>query len=687
MPVIQQGSTNINNLKVPNVYTQIQKPQATAVNGVPTNTLGMVGTASWGLVNSPVVVGSLSEFQTSFGEVLTDPHDLGTAVSIAALQGANNMLCVRVTDGTDTKATANLLSVPPLPPTVITIAAQLVAAIASDPVVGAVDNLDGTYKVSSKTPADSFSITVDSLQDYKIGSAVLSVDTVADNTNYFTKIDTTNYIYNSGVGATAISIAAGLVAAAALDPTVDFTDNLDGTYNVTSKIPTTHWDLSVDSNQSFVVKEALVTVDTASTSETYSTGINSNTYNYTWSGSASVGLILTALYSGEVGNTITATVGEGSNSSQTSTSYKISILRPGYPPEVFDNISGSGEELYMNIMDAINKGQSSVRSKSLLVVASLPVVPISVSPALNEYTLTGGTNGNTTITGNTLLGIDGTTRTGLYSLRGSQASIAFLVGNTDDTTWANEAAYGLSEGTYMILTGAAGEYADISGAATNKKTVGLDCYDVKLLLGDWCYFNDTVNGQLRLVSPQAYVAGKLANTSPEQSSLNNQIYGIVGTQSTENAHVYSDADLILLINAGIDVVTIQSPGGNYFSCRIGCNTSSNPLTNGDNYTRLTNYIAYSLDSAAGVFIGKTITPTLMSAADGTITNFLYNMQKKEMIDNFSVQLNDANNPPSQTVLGMMQADVKVQYFAILAVFLINVEGSQATTVVQSVQPV
>lgn len=514
MPVIQQGSTNINSLKVPNVYVQIQPPQVTAVNGVPTNILGMVGTASWGLVNSPVTVGSLAEFQSSFGGILTDPNDLGTAVSIAALQGANNMLCVRVTDGTDQKATIDIL-------------------------------------------------------------------------------------------------------------------------------------------------------DTATVPQT--------------------GLTLTALYSGTVGNTITATIGAGSNSSLTATTYKISILRPGYVTEVFDNIGGSGAEIYENMVTAINMGQTG-RSRSFLVVASLPTTESILAPALDTYTLEGGTNGNSGVTSTELLGTDGTTRTGLYSLRGSKASMAFLVGNTDNTTWTYEAAYGLSEGTYMILTGPSGEYADISTAIGNKQSAGLDCYDVKLLLGDWCYFNDTINGQLRMVSPQAYVAGRLANLSTEQSSLNNQIYGIVGTEATYNSRTYSDADLILLINAGIDLISIQSPGGAYFSCRVGCNTSSNILINGDNYTRLTNYIAYSLNAAAGVFIGKPITDTLMSSANGMITNWLYNMQNQDMIDSFSVQLDSTNNPQSQTSMGMMQADVKVKYFAILVIFLINVEGSQATVTVQSVQP-
>jgi hypothetical protein len=41
------------------------------------------------------------------------------------------------------------------------------------------------------------------------------------------------------------------------------------------------------------------------------------------------------------------------------------------------------------------------------------------------------------------------------------------------------------------------------------------------------------------------------------------------------------------------------PGGAFFGSRIGKNTSSNSAINGDNYPRLTYYIAYTLNSAMG----------------------------------------------------------------------------------------
>ena len=52
--------------------------------------------------------------------------------------------------------------------------------------------------------------------------------------------------------------------------------------------------------------------------------------------------------------------------------------------------------------------------------------------------------------------------------------------------------------------------------------------------GDWLFWNDPVNQLVRLVSPQAFAAGRLSNLSPEQSSLNKEIAGIVGSQKSGN---------------------------------------------------------------------------------------------------------------------------------------------------------
>ncbi|MDV6321125.1 hypothetical protein, partial [Chromohalobacter sp. HP20-39] len=92
--------------------------------------------------------------------------------------------------------------------------------------------------------------------------------------------------------------------------------------------------------------------------------------------------------------------------------------------------------------------------------------------------------------------------------------------------------------------------------------------------------------------------------------LNKQIYGVVGTKKSYANQTYSSAELQSLIQAGIDLITNPVPGGSYFGCRAGHNSSSNSLTQGDNYTRMTNYIASTINAGMGKYVGQ-----LQSATD------------------------------------------------------------------------
>ena len=505
MTVVQQGSVNTTSLVVPDVVVQIVPPQQNYVNGVATNILGLIGTATWGPVNSPTIVGNVAQYVQTFGNIQARKYDMGTAAWAAILNGAANLRCVRVTDGTDVAA-----------------------------------------------------------------SAVL------------------------------------------------------GTTGVT----------------------------------------------------------ITSKYTGTLGNTIVAALAAGSAAG----TWKVTLTLPGLVPEVFDNIASglTGNAIWVAIAAAINAGVSGLRGPSQMCVATAGVS--STTPVAASATLTGGTDGATTITSTVLLGTDGTTRTGMYALRSTGTSIAMLVDCDTSTSWTTQVAYGLSEGTYMIMTGPAGD--TISNAVTTKATAGIDSYSAKLLFGDWCYFNDTVNNAVRLISPQAFVAGRLSALSPAESGLNKPLFGIVATQKSNANTVYSNADLQTLAQAGFDVVANPCPGGNYFGARIGRNTSSNQVINGDNYPRLTNYIAYTLNTAMGLYVGQLQSETVRNRATGTINAFLSGMQQQGMIGDvsnptkqpFSVQLNAANNPAARVALGYMQVDVRVTYLSVITVMLINVEGGQSVSV-------
>src|ERR1700742_3780329 len=104
MPIVQQGSINTTALVVPDLYVQIVPPQNLVLNGVPTDVVGMVGTASWGPVGQPGIGATMADYARNFGPLLARKYDMGTQVATAVQQGAANFRCVRVTDGTDTAA-------------------------------------------------------------------------------------------------------------------------------------------------------------------------------------------------------------------------------------------------------------------------------------------------------------------------------------------------------------------------------------------------------------------------------------------------------------------------------------------------------------------------------------------------------------------------------------------------------
>ena len=515
MPIAQQGSVNTTSLIVPDLYVQIVAPQNLVLNGVPTNIVGVVGTASWGPVNEPTIVSTMADYARQFGAVIPRKFDMGTQVATAVQQGAQNFRCIRVSDGTDTAAYA---------------------------------------------------------------------------------------------------IVPG-------------------------------------ANASF-----------------------------------------TALYTGSLGNQISLILSAGSKPN----SWKLSVLLPGFEPEVYDGLGGDGAAFWTGLAAAVNNGQGPQRGRSQFVVATTggtTASPMAFSVSLGS---TGaGTDGATQVVNAQLVGNDAPVRSGMYALRGQGCGIALLADCDDSTTWTTQAGFGLQEGIYMILTTPAGD--TIPNAISTISSAGLNSYAAKLMFGDWLWWSDQANNTIRLVSPQGFAAGRLANLSPEQSSLNKQVYGVIGSQragtpGSGQSTTYSSADLGALLSAGIDVICNPQPGGTYWGVRGGINTSSNAATNGDNYTRLTNYIAETLAAGMGAYVGQVINATLFQNIRSTQMSFLNNMYSQGLLGSsdgalpFSVICDATNNPTSRTSLGYVQSDAQIQYQAINERFVVNVEGGQTVQVSRQTLP-
>ncbi|HEY1857604.1 hypothetical protein [Acidocella sp.] len=176
------------------------------------------------------------------------------------------------------------------------------------------------------------------------------------------------------------------------------------------------------------------------------------------------------------------------------------------------------------------------------------------------------------------------------------------------------------------------------------------------------------------------------------TSLNKPLYAVVGTQKsgipgTAQQSAYASADLSVLFQNGLDVIANPQPGGAYWGVRGGFNTSSNAATNGDNYTRLTDYIAATLQAGMGVYVGQVVNAQLFLNIKATLLDFLSGMLSQGLLGSttagavpYSVTCDTSNNPQSQTALGYVQADVQIQYQAINEKFIVNVEGGQTVTI-------
>ncbi len=403
-------------------------------------------------------------------------------------------------------------------------------------------------------------------------------------------------------------------------------------------------------------------------------------------------VLLTARYTGSLGNQVALSLSPGSAAG----TWRLSLGLPGQVAESFDNLAAPSPAVFwQNFANAVNGGLGPLRGPSQLCVATLGSGTGTAPAALSGQNLLNGTDGSAGVTASLLVGVDGAPRRGMYALRGQGCSLLVLADADDPATWTVQAGFALQEGLYAVLTGPSGQA--ITDAVAAKQAAGLDSYGAKLMFGDWIYWSDPVAGTIRLVSPQGFVAGRLSNLSPEQSSLNKPLYGVVGTQragvpGSAQANGYASAELTVLLGAGIDVIANPQPAGAFWGVRGSRNSSSNAATNGDNYTRLTDYLAATLAAGMGQYVGQLITAGLFRRIRSTQLSFLQALLGQGILGStngsqpFSVICDTSNNPVGRTSLGYVQSDAQVQYQAINERFIVNLEGGQTVQVTRQTLP-
>lgn len=120
---------------------------------------------------------------------------------------------------------------------------------------------DAEYIAASKIFAQNPRVEEIVVGRRTVDHAFITITTVTPNVDYVCTINGTDFIFNSGATPTAITIAAGLVAAINLgSEPVTATDNLNGTYHLDADVSGVPYTLSVDTDQK--VGKPFTTVDT-----------------------------------------------------------------------------------------------------------------------------------------------------------------------------------------------------------------------------------------------------------------------------------------------------------------------------------------------------------------------------------------------------------------------------------------
>lgn len=348
------------------------------------------------------------------------------------------------------------------------------------------------------------------------------------------------------------------------------------------------------------------------------------------SGGTNTGATLTGKYSGTLGNSISISIYAGSLPNTFS-----ATIAPfsGGNVEVYPNL-GTGTAFWTGLTNAINTGIQGVRGPSQLISAALGSP--SAGPVAATSTLTGGTDGRSVTTAE-LVGSNATSPyTGVYALQNLNpvVGIVWASGLTDTTGAANFTSA-------VAATPAWGMFSAVFGAAANTTTMltALQALSITSLnisfVGNWIYWYDPVNGQIRAVPPYAFIGGTCATLSPEGSPLNKPVSGVVGTERDNpygTPQPYTQAELGALDKAGCIIITNPIPLGATFGIASGRNTSSSPAQQPVEYTRFTNYLALSLSNYMGAFVGS-----LQSQLSSDPTR----AKVKHVLDNFCQGLLDA----------------------------------------------
>lgn len=408
----------------------------------------------------------------------------------------------------------------------------------------------------------------------------------------------------------------------------------------------------------------------------------------TTGGSPLHGLKLTAVCTGTLGNGIVTTVSPG----QLTGTFNAYIVPPaGLQPELYTNILGGGAGVFwQNLANVINNGQGVLRGPSRLVTAS-NVNAMAINPAVTPMTLASGTDGRSGVTSSNFIGSStADPPTGIYQMTvmDPAPSVAVCVGNTDNTVFPTIQSLIDSLAIFTLFSFPTG--TDIPTAVAATKSLGINTPNAAYCK-DWVYWYDQLTGQQKLVDPAVFIGARIASLSPENSPLNKAVYQVIGTERINSLNSYrnqySPTDIGTLQSSGILVITNNPPGGNYWGLPHGSNCCSDLVRHWIEYSRLTNWIAHTLDSEMGIYLGQNQSEQsddpLRAQVKLTLDDFFQTLKGQRQIDNFKTVCDLTDNNPQSIAQHFMYAGCYVRYLSSVQFFVINLQGGTTVNITVS----
>lgn len=631
--IITTGQVNIPALTADDAYIQIVAPP-NFITGVPTDVIGLVGTASWGPVGVPTHLGSGLDAVSQFGPIsaasLTDPFDLATDLYLAFAQTSSQATlegwATRVSDGTDVSASATV--------TAATSATPATATITGSLTVG-----DGLQLIATSTALSGSPITI---------------------------------TYTARSGDTPTTEAAGLVilinANAVLSAAGVFASSLAGVVTIywpATLSPTIVWTKNV----------------TGGATETITIGAGSP---------GAGGATVACLFTGSLGNQSSMTIAAGTAPA----TWNVTLIPPTGVAEIFLSLPSAG--FWRALTNAINLGQNAARGPSNNFKATLSLPGVGV-PTAATSAFSGGTDGRAGVTTAIMVGnATSSPATGMYSLANLNppVGIMWLTGMTDPVAPSSQLIFNQQYGTSSLSSLSSG--LSVAGAISAAQTaVVADASH--LYCKDWIYFFDTINGVQRLVPETPIVGGKWATLGPQQSPGNKPVNLVLGTERN-NPQIgnlpYLISDIAQLESAGIITITNPIPRGRIFGIRHGQSSSLVAVTKPAEYWRMTMYIARSAANFIGSYVDEEQSQDpndpIRAAFKLQSNQFLQLLKGAGQIDGYLVTCTFSTSPTAQAGLGVntpqsvaqhyMFALWQITYLSSIRFFILSLQGG--TTVVE-----